>query len=157
MAVSMAFGPMAGLPDVEALAAEPSLERYHLLPSARADLLAKLGRLTRLGRSSSVPRRSRTMRGREPDSSNGPRRAAANRRVTRSADSRPNPRIVDHEPLRVVSDIGLEAIDGEGLEPYEASLIVDRSDERVPLRGSMHCEVGHGDPGHHEVHAAAAS
>jgi predicted RNA polymerase sigma factor len=44
MAVSMAFGPLAGLQIVEALASEPSLQRYHLLPSARADLLAKLGR-----------------------------------------------------------------------------------------------------------------
>jgi predicted RNA polymerase sigma factor len=44
MAVSMAFGPMAGLQIIEALASEPSLQRYHLLPSARADLLAKLGR-----------------------------------------------------------------------------------------------------------------
>jgi len=44
MAVSMAFGPSAGLQIVEALASEPSLQRYHLLPSARADLLTKLGR-----------------------------------------------------------------------------------------------------------------
>jgi predicted RNA polymerase sigma factor len=44
MAVAMAFGPSAGLEIVEALASEPSLQRYHLLPSARADLLAKLGR-----------------------------------------------------------------------------------------------------------------
>lgn len=41
----MAFGPAAALPLVDALAAEPSLARYHLLPSARADLLVKLGRL----------------------------------------------------------------------------------------------------------------
>jgi RNA polymerase sigma factor (sigma-70 family) len=44
VAVSMAFGPAAGLELVEALAAEPSLEAYHLLPSVRADLLDKLGR-----------------------------------------------------------------------------------------------------------------
>jgi predicted RNA polymerase sigma factor len=44
MAVSMAFGPSAGLQIIEALASEPSLQRYHLLPSARADLLVKLGR-----------------------------------------------------------------------------------------------------------------
>ncbi len=44
MAVSMASGPAAGLAIIDALAAEPSLKRYHLLPSARADLLAKLGR-----------------------------------------------------------------------------------------------------------------
>lgn len=45
MAVSMAHGPAAGLELVDALASEPSLRRYHLLPSARGDLLAKLGRL----------------------------------------------------------------------------------------------------------------
>ncbi len=44
MAVSMAFGPAAGLGIIDSLASEPSLQRYHLLPSARADLLAKLGR-----------------------------------------------------------------------------------------------------------------
>ncbi|MBX3204489.1 MAG: RNA polymerase sigma factor [Labilithrix sp.] len=44
MAVSMAEGPAAGLAIVDAIASEPSLERYHLLPSARADLLSKLGR-----------------------------------------------------------------------------------------------------------------
>ena len=45
VAVSMADGPAAGLRLVDALASEPSLRGYHLLPSARADLLAKLGRL----------------------------------------------------------------------------------------------------------------
>ena len=45
VAVSMAFGPQAGLDLVEPLAAEPSLRRYHLLPSVRGDLLRKLGRL----------------------------------------------------------------------------------------------------------------
>jgi RNA polymerase sigma-70 factor (ECF subfamily) len=44
VAVGMAFGPAAGLELVDALTAEPSLKSYHLLPSARADLLAKLGR-----------------------------------------------------------------------------------------------------------------
>jgi RNA polymerase sigma factor (sigma-70 family) len=44
VAVSMAFGPAAGLQLVDALASEPSLKRYHLLPSVRGDLLAKLGR-----------------------------------------------------------------------------------------------------------------
>lgn len=44
VAVSMAFGPGAGLPLVDALNAEPSLARYHLLPSVRGDLLFKLGR-----------------------------------------------------------------------------------------------------------------
>jgi RNA polymerase sigma-70 factor, ECF subfamily len=45
VAVSMAEGPAAGLALVDALADEPLLKSYHLLPSARADLLAKLGRM----------------------------------------------------------------------------------------------------------------
>jgi RNA polymerase sigma-70 factor, ECF subfamily len=44
VAVSMAFGPDAGLKLVDALTGEPALEKYHLLPSVRGDLLAKLGR-----------------------------------------------------------------------------------------------------------------
>ena len=44
VAVSMAFGPAAGLERVDALTSEPSLQAYHLLPSVRGDLLAKLGR-----------------------------------------------------------------------------------------------------------------
>jgi RNA polymerase sigma-70 factor, ECF subfamily len=45
VAVSMAFGPAAGLEVVDALTAEGALENYHLLPSVRGDLLKKLGRL----------------------------------------------------------------------------------------------------------------
>ena len=44
VALSMAFGPAAGLAVVDRLTAEPSLARYHLLPSVRGDLLVKLGR-----------------------------------------------------------------------------------------------------------------
>jgi len=44
VAVSMAFGPQAGLALVDQLAEEPSLRGYHLLPSVRGDLLMKLGR-----------------------------------------------------------------------------------------------------------------
>jgi RNA polymerase sigma-70 factor, ECF subfamily len=44
VAVSMASGPAAGLAIVDALTHEPALARYHLLPSVRGDLLAKLGR-----------------------------------------------------------------------------------------------------------------
>jgi len=44
VAVSMAFGPQAGLEMVDALTREPALKNYHLLPSVRGDLLAKLGR-----------------------------------------------------------------------------------------------------------------
>jgi len=45
VAFSMAFGPAAGIALVDALCEEPSLASYHLLPSVRGDLLAKLGRL----------------------------------------------------------------------------------------------------------------
>jgi RNA polymerase sigma factor (sigma-70 family) len=44
VAVGIAFGPAAGLELIDALASEPSLRTYHLLPSVRADLLAKVGR-----------------------------------------------------------------------------------------------------------------
>jgi predicted RNA polymerase sigma factor len=44
VAVGMAFGPAAGLDLVDALAGEPSLASYHLLPAVRGDLLRKLGR-----------------------------------------------------------------------------------------------------------------
>lgn len=44
VAVGMAEGPAAGLALVDALAGEPALAGYHLLPSVRGDLLAKLGR-----------------------------------------------------------------------------------------------------------------
>ena len=44
VAVAMAFGPAAGLELVDALAAEPALQGYHLLPSVRGELLARLGR-----------------------------------------------------------------------------------------------------------------
>jgi RNA polymerase sigma-70 factor, ECF subfamily len=45
VAVSMAFGPQAGLELVDQLTDEPALHGYHLLPSVRGDLLAKVGRL----------------------------------------------------------------------------------------------------------------
>src|SRR6266550_1458833 len=44
VALGMAFGPAAGLEVVEALTKDPALAGYHLLPSVRGDLLAKLGR-----------------------------------------------------------------------------------------------------------------
>ncbi|WP_371654229.1 MULTISPECIES: RNA polymerase sigma factor [unclassified Streptomyces] len=44
VAVSMAEGPAAGLAIVDALAADPALRGYHLLPSVRGDLLRRLGR-----------------------------------------------------------------------------------------------------------------
>ena len=42
--LSMAFGPAAGLELADRLAGEPALRNYHLLPSVRGDLLARLGR-----------------------------------------------------------------------------------------------------------------
>jgi predicted RNA polymerase sigma factor len=44
VALSMAFGPAAGLDVVDALVGEPALQAYHLLPAVRGDLLFKLGR-----------------------------------------------------------------------------------------------------------------
>ena len=44
VAVGMAFGPAAGLEIADALASEPSLRGYHLLPAVRGDLLKRLGR-----------------------------------------------------------------------------------------------------------------
>jgi predicted RNA polymerase sigma factor len=44
MAISMAQGPEAGLELLDGLAEQASLRSYHLLPSARAHLLEKLGR-----------------------------------------------------------------------------------------------------------------
>jgi len=46
VAIGMAFGPAAGLEIADALLDEPALKSYHLLPSVRADLLQKLGRLS---------------------------------------------------------------------------------------------------------------
>lgn len=45
VALSMAYGPAVGLELVDTLTSEPSLKAYHLLPSVRGDLLAKLGRI----------------------------------------------------------------------------------------------------------------
>src|SRR5213593_3781507 len=63
VAVAMANGPRAGLELVDRLASEPALERYHLLPSVRGDLLFKLGRLdearTEFQRAASLTRNAR--------------------------------------------------------------------------------------------------
>jgi RNA polymerase sigma-70 factor, ECF subfamily len=45
VALAMAFGPEVGLKIVDQLTAEPSLANYHRLPSVRAELLFRLGRL----------------------------------------------------------------------------------------------------------------
>lgn len=44
VALSMAYGPEAGLEVVDRLAIDGALASYHLLPSVRADLLQRLGR-----------------------------------------------------------------------------------------------------------------
>jgi RNA polymerase sigma factor (sigma-70 family) len=44
VAVTMAFGPQAGLELVDRLVDEPALRGYHLLPSVRGDILVRLGR-----------------------------------------------------------------------------------------------------------------
>ncbi|HKE17760.1 MAG TPA: RNA polymerase sigma factor [Kofleriaceae bacterium] len=63
VAVAMADGPAAGLALVDALTAEPSLRGYHLLPSVRGDLLARLGRFdearAELERAASLTRNAR--------------------------------------------------------------------------------------------------
>jgi RNA polymerase sigma-70 factor (ECF subfamily) len=63
VAVSMARGPASGLELVDALRAVPELQRYHLLPSVRGDLLKKLGRLEEareeLERAASLTRNAR--------------------------------------------------------------------------------------------------
>ncbi|WP_063780970.1 RNA polymerase sigma factor [Nonomuraea sp. SBT364] len=44
VALAMAYGPAVGLGLVDQIAGEPAMNRYHLLPSVRGDLLFKLGR-----------------------------------------------------------------------------------------------------------------
>jgi len=66
VAVGMAFGPDVALPIVDALLDEPALASYHLLPSVRGDLLAKLGRSAEaraeLTRAASLTRNERERR-----------------------------------------------------------------------------------------------
>ena len=63
VALAMAFGPAIGLALVDTLTSEPSLAGYHLLPSVRGDLLAKLGRFDEargeLERAASLTRNAR--------------------------------------------------------------------------------------------------
>jgi RNA polymerase sigma-70 factor (ECF subfamily) len=49
VAVGVAQGPAAGLDAVDSLLADSALAGYHLLPSVRADLLARMGRFTEAG------------------------------------------------------------------------------------------------------------
>jgi len=63
VAYSMAFGPASGLEIADKLTSDPALETYHLLPSVRADFLAKLGRFgearAELERAASLTRNTR--------------------------------------------------------------------------------------------------
>jgi RNA polymerase sigma factor (sigma-70 family) len=63
VAISMVHGPRAALTLVDALTSEPSLARYHLLPSVRADLLLRLGRYpeacVEFGRAAALTRNTR--------------------------------------------------------------------------------------------------
>jgi len=63
VAVSMADGPAAGLALVDTLTSEPTLAKYHLLPSVRGDFLRKLGRFeearVELERAASMTRNAR--------------------------------------------------------------------------------------------------
>jgi len=63
VALSMAFGPEAGLEVVDTLTSEPSLKSYHLLPTVRGDLLEKLGRTqearTEFGRAAALAQNAR--------------------------------------------------------------------------------------------------
>jgi RNA polymerase sigma factor (sigma-70 family) len=63
VAVSMASGPRAALEIADALMSEPSLRDYHLLPTVRGDLLAKLDRFeearVELERAASLTRNAR--------------------------------------------------------------------------------------------------
>jgi RNA polymerase sigma-70 factor, ECF subfamily len=63
VAIGMAFGPEPALELVNRLGSEPALRDYHLLPTVRGDLLAKLGRdeeaRAEFGRAASLTRNSR--------------------------------------------------------------------------------------------------
>ena len=66
VAVAMAFGPSEGLALLDAIASEPALRGYHLLPSVRGDFLEKLGRFDEargeFERAASMTRNAREVR-----------------------------------------------------------------------------------------------
>jgi RNA polymerase sigma factor (sigma-70 family) len=66
VAVAMAYGPEEGLALVDAIATEPALRGYHLLPSVRGDFLEKLGRFDEargeFERAAALTRNSREIR-----------------------------------------------------------------------------------------------
>jgi RNA polymerase sigma factor (sigma-70 family) len=63
VALAMAFGPAAGLELIDSIASEPSLAKYHRLPSVRGELLFRLSRLAEaraeFERAASLARNSR--------------------------------------------------------------------------------------------------
>ncbi|MGH2761375.1 MAG: RNA polymerase sigma factor [Thermoleophilaceae bacterium] len=81
VAIAMASGPAAGLELVDALASEGSLDGYHLLPSVRGDLLAKLERFDEarqeFERAASLTRNARERRLLLERAGAGPSRRAA--------------------------------------------------------------------------------
>jgi RNA polymerase sigma factor (sigma-70 family) len=113
VAVAMAFGPAAGLELVDRLRDEPVLRSYHLLPSVRGDLLARLGRAeearAELARAASLARNARE---RElllakagavvpaPGLSAGPDAPAASPASPRPATAPPAPSRATRGPLR---------------------------------------------------------
>ena len=66
VALAMAFGPAEGLALLDAIASEPALRGYHLLPSVRGDFLEKLGRFDEargeFERAASMTRNAREVR-----------------------------------------------------------------------------------------------
>jgi predicted RNA polymerase sigma factor len=66
VAVAMGFGPAEGLTLLDAIASEPALRGYHLLPSVRGDFLEKLGRFDEargeFERAASMTRNAREVR-----------------------------------------------------------------------------------------------
>ena len=80
VALSMAFGPQAGLDLVDALTSVPALKGYHWLPSVRGDLLARLGRIEeRPGSNSKGRQRSLTVHLSSPCCASGQQPASAPR------------------------------------------------------------------------------
>ena len=84
VAVAMRDGPAAGLALLDALADDPRLRGYHLLPAARADLLRRLGRRDRGRRPPTGPHS--TVVGNDP---NAPSCGAGWPNCERSAEHRP--------------------------------------------------------------------
>jgi RNA polymerase sigma-70 factor, ECF subfamily len=88
VAVGMAAGPQAGLDLLDALAAEPSLHEYHLLPTVRGNFLKKLGRLVDARAEFGARRHSRVTLASATCSSNGLEGAQKVQRCPSNADQK---------------------------------------------------------------------